>query len=561
MDSDPEDQIIQYLEAKPPEALEPITAALRRTVIAEQERILDVCKHDAWYFVHNFCHSVNLHFEDNALSGGGYDQTIDLFPAYPHIISTIEAMQTPSNTLIEKSRDMMATWMCCSIFLWDLMFQEGCQLLMASRIAANVDDGGEGSTPESLLGRVKFMYDYLPDWMRAESPFSFKRMQIQNTAKGNVLVGMKAQKHTGRQGKYRRALADEFGHWDYAESNLAAMGPAAQNGLILLSTPSEEGRLHAFGRLCEAGAPGFKHIKLHWSQHPNRQGKIGDAWYKAFTASMTADQIARELEMEHDAAISGKFFPMFDRDTHVLDEIPFNPKVPLHLTFDHGQNEETAIFVQVHGKCPGCGEPFYYVIDYYQGGFDTQERKTTPWEVRDWIIDEMLTQEPYNLVVDQYDVIQGLGYCTGDAAGNVDSIPLQGRKIDDQKSTSFHAVYAQRGIKIRSKFSKVKDGIGIMQSVMTGCSEGPHFFVAEKCRLVWDAMIHYRRRRNPADRSSFLPNPVHDWTSHPTDAVRYYFVNTTSVMRLKRKHKQKYRRVWTPGITGARRPQLIPVDD
>ena len=552
------DQVRGVLTALPLASLEVSAGKILEEI--EKQRALEIkkCSRDTWHFVRNYCRSVHQHFEESAYSGTAVNQTVEKFPDYPHVERTIKLMASPSNTLIEKSRDMMATWMICALFLHDLLFQEGCQLLMASRVFADVDDGGEESTPQSLLGRVRFMYSHLPSWIQSKYPLKFKVGQIQNQPADNVLVGMKAKRNTGRSGKYRRTLADEFGFWEYGESNLAAMRFGCQNGLILLSTPPEEGKSCAFGRLASTGAEGFLKIRLHWSDHPLRQGPMGKKWYSSVTASMTPAQIARELEIDYEGAIEGRVFPKLDRLEHELENIPYDPKFPLHLSFDHGLNEETCLFIQQRSNCPECDYPITLFIDEYQGGFAKAEQKQTVWENRDYIIDNMLVEEPYNFSLDMTDAVADLGFCTGDPAGKVDDVQLHARKTDDTRLVSYHTVYRQRGIRIRSKYSKVKDGLTLMRNALTPPCGCPHWFISSKCENFLDAAVNYRWKSDPADLGRFLDDPIKNWTAHWCDSARYWFVNTQNMARANQPKVRTYRQVWS---AGSRYPKMVPVSD
>ncbi|HUU60732.1 MAG TPA: hypothetical protein VMZ50_14520 [Phycisphaerae bacterium] len=555
-------QVKELFSKLPAEQVDLVYGPLLEHIQEERKKELARVRSDMWRFVSGWCKSVHYHFEEAAYLGGQVDQTTEFFPDFPHVERTIKALERPRNTLIEKSRDMMATWMCSAVFLHDCMFQRGAQMLMASRVMDDVDDGGDQSTPDSLLGRIRFMYTHLPPWMQDEVPLAFKMRQIRNKALDTVIIGVKAKKNTGRQGKYRRSFADEFGFWDYGESNLAALRFGCQNGLILNSTPPEGGLATAFGRLANAGAPGFQVIRLHYSEHPLRQGDMGKKWYRQTTASMTPDQVARELEIDYEGAIEGRVYPGFDTDVHVLENIPYDSKFPLHLSFDHGLNEETCLFLQQRSNCPECGAPITLFIDEYQGGFAQVNRKQTVWENRDHIVDEILANPPYEIARDALDHLVNMGFCTGDPAGKKEEVQLHGRKTDDTKLTSWHAVYRQRGIRIRSKFSRVKDGTTMVRNAMTPPCGHPHMFVAEKCRKLWDAIINNRFKplpgAGPDGRTRFSDDAIHDWTSHYCDALRYWFVNTESVTSLNRPKVRQYRQVWMPG---ARYPKMVLVTE
>jgi len=147
------------------------------------------CKKDLHFWVFNYACAVNLHMEAIVKKGDeSPSESIDLFPDFPHVRMVLDALKDPKNILIDKSRDMMATWTLCAIFCHDLLFQEAAPLLMASRRFDDVDDGGEDSTTDSLMGRVRFVYENLPDWQKERAPLRVKTGLMRNTSNSSYIA-------------------------------------------------------------------------------------------------------------------------------------------------------------------------------------------------------------------------------------------------------------------------------------------------------------------------------------------------------------------------------------
>ena len=139
------------------------------------DKLWDKCANDLHFWVFNYASAVNLHMEAVVKEGeAAPGESVDLFPDYPHVRMVLDSLKDPKNILIDKSRDMMATWSLCAIFCHDLLFQEAAPLLMASRRFDDVDDGGEDSTTDSLMGRVRFIYENLPEWQKIRAPLRVK---------------------------------------------------------------------------------------------------------------------------------------------------------------------------------------------------------------------------------------------------------------------------------------------------------------------------------------------------------------------------------------------------
>ena len=79
-------------------------------------------------------------------------------------------------------------------------------------------------------------------------------------------------------------------------------------------------------------------------------------------------------------------------------------------------------------------------------------------------------------------------------------------------------VLEQLGIKVTvAPKLKVEDGINAVRMVLNRC-----WFDAEKCARGIEALKQYRTEFDE-QRKVFRDKPLHDWTSHASDAARYLF--------------------------------------
>jgi len=169
-------------------------------------------------------------------------------------------------------------------------------------------------------------------------------------------------------------------------------------------------------------------------------------------------------------------------------DVPYDPALPLHLSFDFGVNDPTAIiWIQPNG-----GE--HRVIDYY---------------------------EAVNASVDHFaSVILGKPYkpisgAFGDPAGEARSITTNTSPIDE---------YRKHGINI-----KVKGGVKITEQIRITHRYIPSLYVDKKLSRFRDCLVNYRY---PEKKSSIVNQsneiPIHDEFSHAMRALEYYFVNIDS---------------------------------
>lgn len=242
-------------------------------------------------------------------------------PNWPHIAAFFDAMWPPRDMVIEKSRDMMASWCAMATILHDLLFRSRWPVMTLSRLEALVDDGGERSTRDTLHGKIRFMYGELPGFMRVV-PLTFKYLAIRNPWTQAHVTGFSATVGAGRGPKYKRAICDEFAWFPKSAEVLFSISPACPRGKYLISTPHGKGNAFYQKREESRGIWPIKELKdahwerltIHWSQHPRRD----KAWYDAQCRMMTAEAIAQELDLNYVKALGGRVYSSFIAERHVM---------------------------------------------------------------------------------------------------------------------------------------------------------------------------------------------------------------------------------------------------
>lgn len=86
-------------------------------------------------------------------------------------------------------------------------------------------------------------------------------------------------------------------------------------------------------------------LKLHWTLNPifafgltyDELGKPTSPWYENEKRRSTSlQEIAAELDIDYDASNSGKVFPDFDMEVNVVENLKYNPALPLYVSWDFG---------------------------------------------------------------------------------------------------------------------------------------------------------------------------------------------------------------------------------
>lgn len=301
--------------ASPPPAARPepdllTPGATLRDELARRVRILRATEHDAalaakfrvasvrsWrFFVENF----------GWVCDHRAQPAIRPFLPWQHQIATggwlDERLERREDGIVEKSRDMGATWTVVSWLFWRWLFTPNFSALVGSYKEDRVDDG----TVATPFGMIDFMRERLPGWLFppgfAEKDRS--HMSILSPRTGSAIVGESTNPRFGRGGRYSVIVLDEFAHVERSEL-IWESASQASDCKIAVSTP--HGRAGAFARLRWSSA--LPVLTLDWRRHPNKS----QDWYARQKASLLPEQIAQEIDISYDRSVRGRLFPELDR--------------------------------------------------------------------------------------------------------------------------------------------------------------------------------------------------------------------------------------------------------
>lgn len=231
--------------------------------------------------------------------------------------------------------------------LWCLQFLPGFSGFMTTRNQRLVDDGGENSSWKSLFGRVRFLWNHLPDHLRF--PMSFNHMKIECLLNQSYLTGEAPTEESSRSGTYARAFIDETAKLEYGEQLHAALDPACRFGKIYLSTPN--GPANLFARIKKSRPQGWEFEEIDWTEDPDktvglvqtvtdedqeRFGPVVSPWLRERGASLSNDQLAEEYLRSYTKSVRGLVFKEFSILVHSRDFIPYDPDLPVIVGVDYG---------------------------------------------------------------------------------------------------------------------------------------------------------------------------------------------------------------------------------
>lgn len=240
--------------------------------------------------------------------------------------------------VIDKSREMGATWLVEAYLLHQWMFIKGRNFILMSR---NEDLVDTRYVVDSLFGKIDYFLSWLPGWMRPEINRAENRLV--NLANNNTFTGESTSKYAGQSQRAAACLTDEAAKIDNLEEISRNMGETVVVQ-ILVSTPDKRGV--AFTRL--RNNPATTLIPMHWSRHPEKSigrfigkdGKWHSPWYDEQCRIWAHDPkyVAVNYDMDHSSA-GDSFFPsdliQNHRSVHACD--PFQCG---ELIIQDGREEE-----------------------------------------------------------------------------------------------------------------------------------------------------------------------------------------------------------------------------
>ena len=235
-----------------------------------------------------------------------------MFPKQAELVDFIyQCLTDEEGGLIEKARDMGATWVSVGVTVHLWLFWPGAAIGWGSRKEQLVDKIGD---PDSIFEKIRLVIRGLPKefWPRdfdIEKHASY--MKIINLETGATITG-EAGNNIGRGGRKLIYFKDESAHYERPEKIEAAL---ADNTRVQIDISSVNGLGHVFHRRRESGVewhkgrdcpPGQTRIfVMDWSDHP---AKTQD-WYDTRKAKADAEGLghvfAQEVDRNYAASVDG----------------------------------------------------------------------------------------------------------------------------------------------------------------------------------------------------------------------------------------------------------------
>lgn len=222
----------------------------------------------------------------------------------------VTCMLADAPGLIEKSRDMGATWVCGAVTTWGWNFLPGFVAGWGSNKSDQVDVLGN---PKSIFEKLRMLILGLPPPLRPDVSrgVDLKQHTCRNPDNGSVIDG-EIGRNIGRGGRSRIYFVDEAAHLEDPESVEASL---SENTRCRIDISSVSGpntvfyRKRVAGKEWSRGQPVRRDVAnvfvMDWSEHPEKTKQ----WYTDrrayFEAQGTPAIVAREIDRDYMGAAEG----------------------------------------------------------------------------------------------------------------------------------------------------------------------------------------------------------------------------------------------------------------
>lgn len=307
-----------------------------------------------------------------------------LFPFQVGMVRWIENTMNETENgrgdgVVEKSRDMGASWIFCAYIAWAFLFQD---VFVAGIISRNADQVDKTNSSDTLFFKIKSMLGLvvsvpahlrLPDWMKPKglTNDSSTLRTIAHPTKQCSILGETSTSLAGVGGRATMRVNDEAARFENFDAAWANQAATTTHRFALSSADLKSPGFRELAELGRAGlsnpyAKAPSYLRLDWWVHPFHT----DEWFENERARAINDphSFEREYEISYEAGRGEAVYPRI-QDAQ-LGHFPYDPHLgSLYCTIDPGTSDPAAIiWIQDDPKANR-----YRVVNAFEGhgGEDT----------------------------------------------------------------------------------------------------------------------------------------------------------------------------------------------
>lgn len=204
--------------------------------------------------------------------------------------------------LIEKCRDMGATWAACSYSVWLWLYVDGAAVGWGSRKEALVDRLGD---PSSIFEKIRLIINGLPGYILPEGFNAKAHSSYMKLAgpHGATITG-EAGDNIGRGGRTTIYFKDESAHYERPELIEASLG---DNTDCQIDISSVNGPNNVFHRKRHSGS--VKVFIMDWRDHPGKDQAWYDKRHEEAESQGLMHLFSQEVDRDYNSSVEGVLIP------------------------------------------------------------------------------------------------------------------------------------------------------------------------------------------------------------------------------------------------------------
>lgn len=276
-----------------------------------RQQVLELCRRDLGLWVNVFGVTYDPRRNDPQIA-------FLLFPKQEELLNFFaNNYQEKRRALLQKSRDVGATWLIAAFLVHGWLFSPGFKGAVGSRKAELVDKQGD---PDCIFEKIRTLIRNLPEWM---IPKGWDRLSrsflIRNPLNGSTITG-EGGDNMGRGGRSGVYFVDESAFIERSKKVIAAL---SQNTDCLIQVSTPNGTTNEFYRAVFSGK--YPVFSIHWKDDPRRNqwvapnGQTGNGWaapadaiypwYERQVNDLDPVTVAQELDLDYTASVAGIYIP------------------------------------------------------------------------------------------------------------------------------------------------------------------------------------------------------------------------------------------------------------
>lgn len=213
------------------------------------------CKQDMLFYIQSFSWTVDPRGEDKVVP-------FNLWPIQrAAIVKLLWCIRNGRDCVIEKSRDMGASWLCLSVFEWLWRYRPGFDLLFMSRNEELVYKPGN---KKALFTKLDILHENQPKWLM---PRMKKRKRSWQTVEmGGSLDGETTTDASSVGDRRSAILLDEFARMPNAKEILQGSADVTRCRIFNFTPFGTDNTAYELTQ-----KPGVEKVRMHWSDHPTKR--------------------------------------------------------------------------------------------------------------------------------------------------------------------------------------------------------------------------------------------------------------------------------------------------